>query len=196
MRLLPTAARTLLLTAVLILGAACGQENVPPDAEGPVVAAGDSLASAPLYPASRDVAAPPFTLPSLSGEPFSLEAHRGRVVVLNLWATWCGPCRVEIPDFIALQRELGDRGLVFVGVSLDDEGEEAVRDFAEALAINYPVVIDDGRVEEAYGPTEVLPTTFVIDQKGTLRFYAPGMLTEAALRPVLLDLLEEQETGA
>jgi cytochrome c biogenesis protein CcmG/thiol:disulfide interchange protein DsbE len=161
-----------------------GRPDLPPDA-----------VSAPLYEATELVTAADFALPTLAGDTFRLSEQRGKVVVLNLWATWCGPCRYEIPDFIALQQELGPQGLLFVGVSLDEEGEAVVRPFAAEYAFNYPVLLDDGTVAETYGPVTVMPTTYIIDRQGKLRRYAPGMLLKEALRPVLMELLEEGVTG-
>ncbi len=144
------------------------------------------------FPEDNKVPAPDFALPTSDGKTFRLSDQVGKVVVLNFWATWCPPCRAEIPDFIKLQNELGERGLVIAGVSLDEEGWEVVRPFAEEFQFNYPVMVDDGAADDAYGPIAALPTTFLIDREGMVRHYAPGMLTEEMLRPVLMDLLEEE----
>ena len=141
-------------------------------------------------PPSDPIPAPDFELPTGTGEPFRLSEHRGEVVVLNLWATWCPPCRHEIPDFIELQEALGDRGLTVVGVSLDEAGWEAVRPFADEMAITYPLVVDDGTVDRLYGPTVSLPTTFVIDRDGNVAHYLPGMILRPDLEPLLLPLLD------
>lgn len=144
------------------------------------------------FPEDNKVPAPDFALETLDGKTFRLSEQVGNVVVLNFWATWCPPCRAEIPDFIKLQKELGDRGLVIAGVSLDDEGWDVVRPYAKDMGINYPIMVDDGVADDAYGPIAALPTTFLIDREGMVRHYAPGMLTEEMLRPVLMDLLEEE----
>ncbi len=156
-------------------------------------AAPDTLAgSAPLWPASERVDAPDFTLKTLAGDQFSMRGQRGRVVVLNFWATWCPPCRKEIPDFIALQTEYESKGLVIAGISLDEEGESVVRPFADEIDINYPVMVDQKGVSDLYGPIMGLPSTFVIDRKGIVRYFAPGMLSREALEPVLEKLLNEE----
>ncbi len=135
--------------------------------------------------------APDFEAPRLDGSSFRLSAHRGSVIVLNFWATWCPPCRTEIPDLIALQRELGDRGLLVVGVSVDEGGAEVVASFAEDFQINYPVVLDDGSISEAYGGVWALPTTLVIDRSGRIRYQVLGIFPTEAMRPVLEALLDE-----
>ncbi|WP_372639044.1 peroxiredoxin family protein [Fodinibius sp.] len=132
--------------------------------------------------------APDFTLDKMNGEPFTLSEHEGKVVVLNIWATWCGPCRKEIPDFIEIQEEMRDNGVLFVGVSLDEEGWEAVRPFAQKYEINYPLVVDDGSVFEGYGPFRGIPMTFIINRKGKLEYVAPGMVNKKVIKPILENL--------
>lgn len=129
--------------------------------------------------------APDFTLTKMNGESFTLLEHEGKVVVLNIWATWCPPCRKEIPDFIDIQEEMRDEGVLFVGVSQDKEGMEVVRPFAKEYGINYPLVVDDGTVRQKYGPFRGIPTTFIINKKGKVEFVAPGMVNREALQPAL-----------
>jgi cytochrome c biogenesis protein CcmG/thiol:disulfide interchange protein DsbE len=156
-----------------------------PESDGALSSAGSSLASVDTSLQQ----APDFVLPTMKGDTFRLSTHRGQVVVLNFWATWCAPCREEIPLFVELQRELGDAGLQFVGVSLDQKGFEAVRPFAQEMGVNYPMVIGDGTVAPRYGGVRALPTTFLIGPDGHIRGYAPGMVTESALRPRVETLL-------
>jgi peroxiredoxin len=190
----------LLVVGMAFVLAACGDAREPAEeVERPSPATGmepepglADVPSAPLYEASREVEAPDFELATLDHGTFRLSEHRGSVVVVNFWATWCPPCLHEIPDFIALQDELGEAGLVIAGVSLDDEGVEVVERYARELEINYPIMLDDGQAAELYGPIDAMPTTFLIDRKGMVRSYAPGMLTRDALRPVLQDLLAER----
>lgn len=132
--------------------------------------------------------APHFELRTMAGDVFSLEDNEGRVVVLNFWATWCAPCRVEIPDLIEMQSDFGDEAVRFVGISVDHQGEEVVRPFMEEMAFNYPVVIDDGTVSEQYGGIFALPMTFVIDRDGTIRWRKAGIVTREALAPLLNEL--------
>ena len=164
--------------------------NVAEEGGGPAGTTGSSYAAEQFY-VPNPVPAPEFTLQTLAGEPFRLADTRGRVVVLNFWATWCGPCRFEIPDFVEMQDEFGRENVVFVGVSLDDEASpEEVRAFTEELEVNYPVMLDDGSAHAEYGPITSLPTTFVIDREGRIQAYIPGMVTRELLRPLIADLLD------
>ena len=136
--------------------------------------------------------APAFTLDRLNGDTFRLQEHRGKVVVLNFWATWCPPCREEVPDFVSLQRDLGDQGLQFVGVALERTPDpKAVRAFADEMNVNYPIGLGNGTIAEKYGGVRTLPTTFVIGPEGEIRGRIPGRTTEERLRPALEKLLSE-----
>ena len=133
--------------------------------------------------------APNFTLTKMNGESFTLSEHEGKVVVLNVWATWCPPCRKEIPDFIEIQEDMRDDGVLFVGVSVDREGWEVVRPFAEEYGINYPLLVDDGTINNKYGPFRGIPTTFIINKKGKVEYVAPGMINRGILEPALDELV-------
>jgi len=107
--------------------------------------------------------APDFTLTDINGKEVSLSDYKGKVILLDFWATWCGPCRMEIPSFIQLQDEYKD-DVVVLGISLDQGGPKDVVPFAKKMNINYPVVYGDGNVVQAYGGVRSIPTTFVIDR--------------------------------
>ncbi len=132
--------------------------------------------------------APDFTLETMEGDPYTLSDHRGKVVVLNFWATWCAPCRKEIPDFMELHEEMKDDGVTFAGISLDEEGWDEVRPYANDMEINYPIMVDNGSVAQDYGPIRSIPTTFIINKKGQVEYVAPGMLTKDKLQPILKKL--------
>lgn len=134
--------------------------------------------------------APDFQLTKMNGEPFTLSDHEGKVVVLNFWATWCPPCRDEIPDFIELQKNFGKENVLFVGVSVDQDGWEKVRPYAKKMNINYPIMVDDGTVSQMYGPIRRIPTTFIINKKGKIEYIAPGRLPKDKLEPVLHKLIQ------
>ncbi|MFN2480217.1 MAG: cytochrome c biogenesis protein CcdA [Pyrinomonadaceae bacterium] len=136
--------------------------------------------------------APEIALKTLDGQPFSLASLRGRVVLLNFWATWCVPCRAEIPDLGALQRDLGARGLTVVGVSADDTPED-VRDFQRAIPQDYTVLLGTADAKSSYGVVG-LPKTFVIDRAGRIRQTLIGERKRAQFEAEILPLLEEKET--
>ncbi len=114
---------------------------------------------------SENEKAPDFSLEDLNNRTVRLSDYQDKVIVLNFFATWCPPCRDEIPDFIDLVSDYGDKGLVIIGISLDRSDKETVRNFANGYGINYPVLFDDGLVSETYGPIRSIPTTFIIDKK-------------------------------
>lgn len=139
-------------------------------------------------PNSQNLAdAPDFTLEAMDGRPFTLSEHRGKIVILNIWATWCPPCRDEIPDFIEIQEKMKD-DVLFLGVSQDEEGWEVVRPFAEEFEINYPLVIDDGTVSGKYGPIMGIPMSFVINREGKVEYVIPGMINKETLQPALEEI--------
>ena len=120
--------------------------------------------------------APDATMENIDGDMIKLSSYRGKVVMLNFWATWCGPCKAEIPDFIKLQDLYGDDGLEIVGVSLDKPGkEDDVRAFVEAKGINYDVLFGDGAVADAFGGVRSIPTTFLIDREGHIQVQKVGL---------------------
>lgn len=126
--------------------------------------------SSPLRPASAErTLAPDFSLPDLAGKQLDLSAYRGKVVLLDFWATWCDPCREEIPRFVDLQNKYRDQGLQIIGVSMDD-GPEPVRDFYRHFQMNYPVVMGNAKIGELYGGVLGLPIAFLIGRDG--RIYA------------------------
>src|SRR5215475_7630391 len=103
--------------------------------------------------------APDFTLESLDGKNVTLSAYHGRAVLLNFWATWCGPCKIEMPWFVELQKEYGPQGLEIVGVAMDDASKDDIAKFVKEMGVNYPILIGKEDVGNQYGGVNVLPTT-------------------------------------
>lgn len=123
--------------------------------------------------------APDFTLPLIDGGQLRLSSYRGKVVLLDFWATWCVPCREETPHFVELQQKYGNQGLQIIGVSMDDS-LEPVRTFYKQFHMNYPVVMGTADVGGAYGGVLGLPIAFLIDREG--RIYAKHIgATDAAV---------------
>jgi peroxiredoxin len=112
--------------------------------------------------------APDFTLESLDGKQMSLSDLRGKAVLLNFWATWCGPCKIEMPWFVDLQNQYGAQGLQIVGVAMDDASKEDIAKFAKDMGVNYPVLIGKEAVGDAYGGVPALPESFFISRDGKI----------------------------
>lgn len=132
---------------------------------------------------------PAWELKGVDGKPVKSSDFVGKVVILDFWATWCGPCRMEIPGFIELQKRYADKGLVVVGVSLDQDGAPVVKSFMDKTGINYPVVLGDETIVNAFGGVEGIPTTFIIDHDGQIIHkhvgYTDKAEFEAEIKPLL-----------
>jgi len=113
--------------------------------------------------------APDFTLQTITGEEVSLSDYRGKIVFINFWATWCGPCRTEIPAFVELQDEYGTDNLVILGISVDQGDRSVVTEFAKEYNINYKILYANGEVVGKYGGIRSIPTTFIVDRDGYIR---------------------------
>jgi thiol-disulfide isomerase/thioredoxin len=124
------------------------------------------LALGTIVSAAAQEAAPSWTLKDLDGREVSSSQFAGKVVVVDFWATWCGPCVEEIPGYVALQKKYGKDGLVIVGISLDRAGPARVKKFAEENGMNYVLVMGNDSVGEAFGGIEAIPTTFLISRDG------------------------------
>lgn len=131
-----------------------------------------------------------FTLRDLNGKDVRLAAYRGQVILLDFWATWCGPCKAEIPWFVDLQARYGKQGLQVLGISVDDPVEE-LRPYVAGLKMNYPVLQGVGRddVLKAFGPLEGLPTTFVISREGRICAVHTGLGSQSSFETQVQALL-------
>lgn len=138
--------------------------------------------------------APDFSLPDLTGHRVELSTYRGKVVLLDFWATWCDPCREEIPHFIELQDKYGGEGLQIIGVSMDD-GPEPVRDFCQRLKINYPVVMGNAKTGELYGGVLGLPIAFLIGRDGRITTRHIGATDISVMEKEIANLLRSSAAG-
>lgn len=127
-----------------------------------------SFARAAAPGALVDRKAPAFTRPAFDGGTISMAALRGKVVLLNFWATWCAPCQAEMPVFSKWQKEFGAQGLQVIGISMDDSAAPARR-LARKLAVDYPIALGDAALGREYGGVLGLPVTYLIDRTGTIR---------------------------
>ncbi|MDZ7694998.1 MAG: TlpA disulfide reductase family protein [Balneolaceae bacterium] len=189
----------IIYTTLLIAFTACGAEqNETTEQQGMGSASAEKVehldpTSAPLHEAQKEAPATDFEITLLSGEPFRLSDQKGKVVLINIWATWCAPCREETPDLVDLYEKYKDQGYVTLGVSVDEQGESVVRPFMEEYDVTYPMYIDaDGTVIDKYGPTMGIPTTYIIGRGGNLRYFAVGALTNKELEPRIKKLLAEE----
>jgi peroxiredoxin len=123
-------------------------------------------------------AAPDFTLKDLNGNQISLADYEGKVLFLNIWATWCPPCRAEIPEFIDVYSNYKDKGLEILGISVDTVSPDRVRRFVEMNEMNYPVVMFNREFLKDYKPGQAIPVTIIIDRKGRLRHKQIGMMSK------------------
>ncbi|MBV9958120.1 MAG: redoxin domain-containing protein [Acidobacteria bacterium] len=139
--------------------------------------------------------APNIELKTLDGQPFRLSSLRGHVVVLNFWATWCIPCREEIPELNVMQRELGDKGLTIVGAAWDDT-TQGVKDFQNDIKQDYTVLTGGEAVQDMFGGIPSLPTTYIIDREGNIREKIVGARDRAAFESVVKPLLDEMAPTA
>ena len=133
--------------------------------------------------------APNFTLPDESGKPIRLSNFKGKVVLLDFWATWCGPCKIEIPWFIEFQRKYKDQGFTVIGISMDEGGWQTVRPFVEEFKMNYPVLIGNDDMATNFGGVEVLPTTFIIDKQGRIVATHMGLTSKDEFEKTIQSLL-------
>lgn len=139
--------------------------------------------------------APAFDVQTLDGAPMSADSLRGRVVLVNFWATWCVPCRVEMPLLQRMWERHREQGFVVLGLSVDRGGADAVRAFVSGRGITYPIAIVDRQVEQAFGGVRGYPTSFLLDRTGKIRHAVIGPLAPASLEPAVRRLLEEAPPG-
>ncbi|GAB5520702.1 MAG: hypothetical protein RhofKO_29530 [Rhodothermales bacterium] len=147
----------------------------------------------PTYTPALVDTMPSLTLPTLVGDTLDTDALRGQVMLVNIWATWCGPCRFEIPDLLALQNTYGPDGLTIVGLSVDEAyNRDAVVSFVEEMQMDYPNALVGADVVDQFGSVLGLPTTFVVDRSGAVVQRINGVVHPERITPMLEDLLSAE----
>lgn len=173
----------------LMLVAACSRQESDVSAAAVDVTGGADPTQAKVSNLPDLGAAPAWALAQLDGTTLQSADLAGKVVVVDFWATWCPPCREEIPGYIEMQKALEADGVMIVGVSLDRAGPGVVKAFAEKYGINYPLVMGDTKVVDAFGGIEAIPTTFLIDRDGKIRHRKVGSMERAEYEPLVRSLL-------
>ena len=181
-----------ILSALIITSCEKSQPKKTADTQTPVTQAaavpantGAAATGHGIRPADAEKA-PDFSLTDLNGKPFKLSDHLGKVVILDFWATWCPPCKAEIPYFIELKAQYGDKDLVIMGAAMDDINR--VKAFYKDHGMNYPVAIANQDMGSAYGGIQGIPTTFVIDKEGYVREKFVGYRPKNVFEEVYLKL--------
>jgi cytochrome c biogenesis protein CcmG/thiol:disulfide interchange protein DsbE len=180
------------LIAIIILVSCSGKKQ----AEAGKTGASETSAQTASTPQQIEKIAPVFILENAAGVKQSLADYKGKVIVLNFWATWCPPCRREIPDFIELQKQYGSQGLQIVGIAVDQEGWSVVKPFISQNGINYPIFMSTEETYETYQqflPADqqgAIPFTFIIGKNGAIQKHIVGSADKATFEGLIKPLLE------
>ncbi|MSU51600.1 MAG: TlpA family protein disulfide reductase [Opitutus sp.] len=180
--------RAVSVVALMLGMAACSRNQESPNPKPKMTAE----AAVPVGALPKIGPAPAWKLQDVNGQVLSSEQFKGKVVVLDFWATWCGPCRMEIPGYVELTRKYGKDGLVIIGVSVDQGGPEVVKPFSAKMGVNYPIVMANEQVKAAFGGIEAIPTTFIIDRAGVVRHKKVGAEETAEYEQKILAVLKEK----
>ncbi len=173
----------LLATLALAAASGCGRRDprTPrPDPRAIILGSDATVETVVSYPA------PELTVRTLGGDELEVGSFRGRVLLVNFWATWCGPCLRELPELVHLSRDVGPERLAVVGVAVHDPDSAGVGSTVEDLGVPYPVVLDaTGHIAEAFGGVFVMPTTFVVSPDGNVVRRISGLARPDSLRAVI-----------
>lgn len=140
----------------------------------------------------KSTPAPDFTLEQLSGGNLKLSDLRGKAVLLNFWATWCGPCKIETPWLVEMQNQYGNQGLQVIGVAMDDSGKDEISKFAKDMGVNYPVLLGKEAVGDAYGGVPALPESFFIGRDGKIVDRIIGLKGKAEIEDAIKKALNTE----
>lgn len=152
------------------------------------------IAFSPESVLGQEVSAPQFALKDLNGRTVRLSDYQGKVVLINFWATWCPPCRAEMPDLVRLQSEYGKDGLQIIGITYPPEKKATVSRFARSLKVNYPVILGTRELKARFSSDETLPLTVVINRVGKVTEVISGILLreefDEKIKPLLMRTTE------
>src|SRR5690242_20730187 len=158
------------------------------------------LLVSPASVSAQQTAAPQFVLRDINGNTVRLSAYRGKVVLINFWATWCPPCRAEMPDLVRLQREHAKQGLQIIGITYPPESKTRVRRFARSLKVNYPIILGTRQIKARFSSEETLPLTVVINRDGKVNDIISGILLreefDEKIKPLLMKTTEGEMRNA
>jgi cytochrome c biogenesis protein CcmG/thiol:disulfide interchange protein DsbE len=174
--------RAALAVSVTLLAASCSRSDRQVRAES-------------LKPEGQRKIAPDFSLKDSGGKTVKLSDYRGKVVLLNFWATWCGPCKMEIPWFIEFEQKHKDQGFSILGVAMDDGGWDDVKPYIERRKVNYRVLMGNDSVSEMYGGIDSLPTTFLLDREGRIASVHIGLVSQSDYQNEINALLQAAPTS-
>ena len=157
----------------------CTSSPKPPAAETPQAT-----------PSNAGKVAADFALKDASGTDFKLADYKGKVVLLNFWATWCGPCKAEIPWFVEFNKKYKDSGLAVLGISMDDDGWKSVKPYITEKKIDYRIAVGNDQIGRSYGGVDSLPTTFIIDRTGKIAYTHMGLESKDVYEKEIAGLLK------
>ena len=165
-----------------------------------IVFAAMMIAVLPASVLGQTVKAPQFELRDVNGRTVRLSDYKGKVVLINFWATWCPPCRAEMPDLVRLQREHAKQGLQIIGITYPPERRSRVRRFARSLKVNYPIILGTRQIKARFSSEETLPLTVVINRDGEVNDIISGILLreefDEKIKPLLMKNMEGEMRNA
>ena len=142
-------------------------------------------------------AAPEFSLKDASGQTVHLSDYKGKVVLLDFWATWCGPCKIEIPWFMDFEKQFKNQGFAVVGISMDEDGWTAIKPYVQNMKMNYRVLLGNDEVSTAYGGLDSLPTTLLINREGCIASVHVGLsMGKEEFKNAIVQLLDSSSVRA
>jgi peroxiredoxin len=155
----------------------------------------NAVEAASIKPVSERRPAPDFALKDENGATVRLSDYRGKVVLLNFWATWCAPCKIEIPWFVQFESQYKDKGFAVIGISMDEGGWDEVKPYLRRVNVNYRILMGDDEVARKYGGVDALPTSFLIDRDGRIASTHVGLVSKQDYQADIDALLAGESKG-